>query len=63
MKSDFGTMNSTHYFLHICNLDFEPQEAPILQTLRRFYGVLNFSRYPYVEFLFFASYETLEFES
>jgi hypothetical protein len=60
----FSALNSTHHFIHIYCLDFQLKKISCLQTLRRFYGVTSFSRYPLLEFiflkikLFFASCET-----
>jgi hypothetical protein len=60
-KSNFGNFNAHLLFR------FPLEKKSCLQTLRRFYGITNFSRYPFYQDsmkikMAFAKYETLGFE-
>jgi hypothetical protein len=54
-------MNSALHFLHIYHLNFHLKKESCLQTLRRFYGVTSFSRYPLVEIIFYENQDGICF--
>jgi hypothetical protein len=54
-------MNSALHFLHIYSLDFHLKKKTCLQTLRRFYGVTSFSRYPLIEIIFYENQDVICF--
>jgi hypothetical protein len=54
-------MNSVLHFLHIYRLDFHLKKTSCLQTLRRFHGVISFSRYPFVEIIFYENQDGICF--
>jgi hypothetical protein len=52
----FSAMNLALHFLHIYHLDFYlKKKKSCLQTLRRFYGITSFPRYPFVEIIFYEN--------
>jgi hypothetical protein len=64
MKSDlenFSTMNSILHFLHIHHLDFHLKKISCLHSLRRFYGVTSFSRYPLFKIIFYETEDDICF--
>jgi hypothetical protein len=54
-------MNSTLHFLHIYRLVFHLKKKSYLQTLKRFYGVTTFSRYPLVEIVLYVNQDGIFF--
>jgi hypothetical protein len=52
---NFSVMNSSLHFLHIYHLDFYLKKTSCLQSLRKFYGVTSFSRYPRIEIIFYEN--------
>jgi hypothetical protein len=63
-KSDleiFSAMNSVLHFLHIYYFNFHWRKNSCLQTLKRFFGVTGFSRYPLVEIILYDNQDGICF--
>jgi hypothetical protein len=54
-------MHLVLHSLHIYYLDFHLKKKCCLQTLRRFYGVTSFSRYPLVQIIFYKDQDGICF--
>jgi hypothetical protein len=57
----FSAMNSALCYLPIYCLDFHLKKKSCLQTLKRFYGITSFPRYPLLEIIFYENQDGLCF--